>query len=55
MKSFRAKLAQFPRGTSFRWQKLGSGPDVDAAFATTKQWAKERGLKIELDTAKSMI
>ncbi len=49
MNSFRAKLAQFPRGTTFRWQKLGSGPAADQAFETTRQWAAARGLKIEAD------
>ena len=47
LKGLRAKLAQFPRGSEFFWQKTGSGgPDADAAFESTRQWAATRGLKI---------
>ena len=48
LKSLRAKLAQFPRGTEFFWQMTDSGgPDAAKDFATTRKWAAERGLKIE--------
>lgn len=46
MDKLRAKLAQFPRGTAFSWQSLGSGPDAVAAFETTRKWAAARGLNI---------
>ena len=47
LENLRAKLAQFPRGSAFTWQKVNSGPGADQVFEATKQWATQRGLKIE--------
>lgn len=50
--SFKAKLAQFPRGTVFLWQETSSGKEADALFSEVRRFVQAHGMTMQKEQSR---